>query len=111
MIVYPDGNIETGPWLTAATYPEKTYYVVDESTPAGAALRDKILDLHPYYTINVVGNELVDVTAREKTPEEVAAEQPAPQPPDRITKLEAENAQLKLDMADVQLALADLFTV
>lgn len=113
MIVFDNGNYETGDWLTAETYPERVCYVIDEKSE----LAKKIFDMYPYFTMNVVDGVIVGVTPREKTPEEIAAENapkpPAPKTADqlRIEALETENAQLKLDMADVQLALADLFTV
>ncbi|WP_141500978.1 hypothetical protein [Paenibacillus luteus] len=108
MIVFSDGNYETGDWLTADTYPERECFVVEE----GSELAAKVIALYPYYTLDIVDNVLVDVTPRDKTPEEEAAENaPAPKSPEqiRIETLEYENTALQTRLADVELALIEIF--
>lgn len=102
MIVFNNGNYETGDWLTAESYPERECYVVEE----GSELAEKIKANYPFYTLDIVDGVLVDVTPREKTAEEIAAEN-AP-PPKSADQLRIE--QLEAELADVQLALAELFT-
>lgn len=98
MIVFNDGNYETGDWLTAETYPERVCYVVEE----GSELAAKIAALYPYYTLNIVDGALVDVTPREKTPEEIEAEKPKKTPEQlRIEQLEADKAALEAQLAQL----------
>lgn len=88
MIVFENGNYETGDWLTVETYPERVSYVVEE----GSELAIKIATLYPYYTLNIVDGILIDVIEREKTQAEIDAENaPAPKTADqlRIEQLEA----------------------
>lgn len=101
MIVHADGGYEIGSWLTADTYPD-TYFIDDETE-----LSAKILALYPYYTLDIVDGVLIDVVPRDKTPEEEAAEN-APVPK-TIETLEAENTALQSRLADVELALIELF--
>jgi len=100
MIVFDDGNYETGDWLTAETYPERVAYVVEE----GSELATKIIGLYPYFTLNIVDGVLIDVTARQKTQAEIDAEN-AP-PPKTAEQLRIE--QLETQLADIQLALAEI---
>lgn len=106
MIVHATGGYETGEWLTADTYLDS--YYIDESTEEGAILASKVIALFPYYTLNIVDGVLTDVTERDKTPEEAA---PAPKTPEeiRIETLEAENFALQTRLADVELALIEIF--
>lgn len=100
MIVFDNGNYETGDWLTAETYPGRVAYVVDEDSE----LSDKVKKLYPYFTMVIVDGVLVDVTPREKTPEEIAAENaPPPKTSEqlRIEQLEADNQSLLLAVADL----------
>ncbi|MEV5028492.1 hypothetical protein [Paenibacillus sp. LPE1-1-1.1] len=110
MIVHANGGYETGAWLTSDTYPDSHY--IDESTVEGAALAAKVIALFPYYTLNIVDGVLTDVTQRDKTQEETDAENaPAPKSAEeqRIETLESENAALQTRLADVELALIELF--
>ncbi|OME86935.1 hypothetical protein BK120_08405 [Paenibacillus sp. FSL A5-0031] len=106
MIVHADGGYEIGSWLTADTYPD-SYFIEDETDLAA-----KILARYPYYTLDIVDGALIDVTPRDKTPEEEAAESaPAPKSPEQISieTLEAENTALQSRLADVELALIEIF--
>lgn len=97
MIVFNDGNYETGDWLTAETYPERTCYVVAE----GSVLAKKIATLYPFYTLIILDGELIDVMPRTKTPEEIAAENARPPSPDvRIAELEQTVAALTQILAE-----------
>jgi hypothetical protein len=102
MIVFEDGNYETGYWLTAESYPERVCYEVEE----GSELALKIAALYPFYTLDIVDGVLVDVTEREKTQEEIDAENaPAPKTAEQL-RIE----ELESQLADIQLALAENFT-
>lgn len=101
MIVFDNGNYETGDWLTVETYPERVTYVVEE----GSELAAKIASLYPFYTLDVVDGVLVDVTPREKTQEEIDAEN-APKPK---TAEQLRLEELETQLADIQLALAEIF--
>jgi len=104
MIVFEDGNYETGSWLTAASYPERVCYEVEE----GSELATKIISLYPYCTLNIVGGQLIDVTQREKTLAEIVAENsPPPKTAEQLQfeQLESENALMALDLIDTQIAL------
>jgi hypothetical protein len=95
MIIHVDGNYETGSWLSAATYPDA--FFIDETTETGSTLAEKIIGLYPYYTLEVEDGQLVDVFVRDKTPEELEAENALPlltKEQLRIEQLEAENAKL-----------------
>jgi len=100
MIVFDDGNYETGEWLTAETYPNRVAYVVEE----GSELAGKVKALYPYFTLNVVDGVLVDVTPRDKTQEEIDAENTPP--PKTAEQLRIE--ELETQLADIQLALAEI---
>lgn len=99
MIVFEDGNYETGDWLTAETYPERISYEVEE----GSELAAKIVANYPYYTLDVVDDVLVDVTIREKTQEEIDKENaPAPKTADQLRIEQLENEQAALILALVE---------
>jgi hypothetical protein len=100
MVVFEDGNYETGYWLTAESYPERVCYEVEE----GSELALKIVALYPFYTMDIVDGVLVDVTEREKTQEEIDAENAPPPKTEeqlRIEQLESDNASLLLAVADL----------
>ncbi|WP_028609740.1 hypothetical protein [Paenibacillus harenae] len=106
MILHANGSYDRADWHTeefcAERYPNSHF--IDESTEEGAALATKILSF-PYFSIitDEEGN-LSDVVERDPTPEEIEAQKPVKTPEQlRIEQLEAE-------LADVQLALAELFT-
>ncbi|ANY67591.1 hypothetical protein BBD42_14740 [Paenibacillus sp. BIHB 4019] len=73
MIVWKDGNYETGSWLTAESYEGSDHYFIDEATDEGEALAVKLQRLYPYFKLIVENGELKDVEPREKTAEELAA--------------------------------------
>lgn len=113
MIVRPNGKYESNSFFPNVNWYENEpdNYVVDETTEEGAALAEKIKSLFPYYTLNIVDGVLVDVTEREKTQEEIDAENvPLPQPEPtaeqlRIEQLEAENAMMALEVANANIRL------
>lgn len=98
MIIYPNGYIETGEFLTHETYPDKTYFVVEENSD----LARKILSI-PYRKLIITDGNLVDVEERQPTPEEEAAAQtPKTDEQVRIEQLESENALIAFELADSQ---------
>ena len=104
MIVFEDGNYETGSWLTAASYPERVCHEVAE----GSELANKVKALYPYIALNIVNGVLVDVAPRDKTQDEIDAEN-APQPKTadqlRIEQLESENAMMVLEVVSAKIRL------
>lgn len=110
MILHVNGSYEIGDWLTRETYPNSHF--IDENTSEGAALAAKILKLSPYFTLDIIDGRLVNVTQRDKTPEEIDAENaPAPKTTEqlRIEELEGQNASLLTRLGDVEIALIELF--
>lgn len=105
MIVYLNGYYETGDWQTADTYPDKEYKIIDESTAEGAALAAKVIATQPCALVLEDGY-IVDVIPRDKTPDEIAAEEEQKTPDQiRIEQLENESALLAMELIDTQITL------
>lgn len=105
LLLFEDSTYETGYWLSPESYPDKVCYLVDEGSEEGKTLSTKIQALYPYFTIEVEEGELLDVVEREKTQEEIDAENaPPPKTADQI-KIE----QLEDESVSNMMALAEVF--
>jgi hypothetical protein len=108
MFIHPDGSYESGYWQTAELYPNSQF--IDEKTPIGQALANKIVSLYPFYTPVYENGVIVDAIPRTPTPEEEEALKP-PKTADqlRIEQLEKANEQLMLDNEQTMIAMADIY--
>lgn len=108
MLVFEDGVYETGYWLSKDSYPAAVCYVIE----ADSELAAKIRTLYPYFTLVVENGELVGVTARDKTQEEIDRENaPPPKTPEqiRIEQLENKLAASEQSNLDTMDALFDIY--
>ena len=90
MIVRQNKGFETNSQYPNTDWYDEGNYTVDETTPEGKILAEKIIRLYPNYDLMVENNQLVDVIGFEPGPV-------APQPPTQEDRLRAvEDALLEM---------------
>lgn len=71
LAVHRNGSFDLADWITEDMYPNS--YKIDETTPEGAIIFQKLNEYAPYLTLVTEDGILIDVIARSATPEEEAA--------------------------------------
>lgn len=108
MFIHPDGSYESGYWQTPDLYPNSQF--INEKTPIGQALANKIVSLYPFYTPILENGVIVDAIPRTPTPEEKDALKPTKTDDQiRIEQLEKANEQLMRDNEQTMIAMADIY--
>lgn len=106
MIIRSNGGYEINPLYPSTNWyeDEPDNYVIDETTPQGKALTEKVQSLYPFYTLNIASGVVIDVTARDPLPGEI----PEPEPPKK-TEEQLLIEQLQQDNESLMLAVTDLY--
>ena len=100
MIVREDGTFEINLRYPNSNWTDETegIYVVDETTPEGQALAEKIMMLFPYFDLVIEDGELVDVVENPDLKQEWEEEQEFLEDDDEMERISLE--ELGLDQVD-----------
>ncbi|MGO4543219.1 hypothetical protein AB4Z29_00265 [Paenibacillus sp. 2TAB23] len=105
LVVHKNGSYESSDWLSAETYPDSHF--VDTKTDEGKELASKVVELYPFYQLVVEDGVLIDVEPRDRTPEEIEAENaPSPKTAEQI-RIEQLEGQLAAQQAVIDALVLD----